>query len=61
MSTRDFPIWRRPRHHMDVDGAGDHVHWVELFFDLARARALFSQIGVPLAKAVRDLRVDATS
>lgn len=34
MPLRDFPIWRRPRHHMDVDNPSDHVHWVELFFDL---------------------------
>lgn len=41
MSTRDFPIWRRPRHHMDVEGAGDHVHWVELFFDLVHVVTIF--------------------
>ncbi|GHE21458.1 low temperature requirement protein A [Halomonas urumqiensis] len=38
---QDFPIWRRPRHHMDVEGASDHVHWVELFFDLIHVVTIF--------------------
>ena len=34
-------LWRRPRHHMDVDEAHDHVHWVELFFDLVHVVTIF--------------------
>ncbi len=41
MPLQDFPIWRRPRQHMDVEGAGDHVHWVELFFDLIHVVTVF--------------------
>lgn len=41
MALKDFPIWRKPRHHMDVDGASDHVHWVELFFDLVHVVTIF--------------------
>ncbi len=41
MALKDFPIWRKPRHHMDVDGASDHVHWVELFFDLVHVVTVF--------------------
>lgn len=41
MPMKDFPIWRRPRHHMDVEDAGDHVHWVELFFDLIHVVTVF--------------------
>ncbi len=38
---REFPIWRKPRHHMDVEDASDHVHWVELFFDLVHVVTIF--------------------
>lgn len=41
MPLRDFPIWRQPRHHMDVDHPSDHVHWVELFFDLVHVVTIF--------------------
>lgn len=34
-------LWRRPRHHMDVDETHDHVHWVELFFDLVHVVTIF--------------------
>lgn len=34
-------LWRRPRHYMDVDDAHDHVHWVELFFDLIHVVTIF--------------------
>lgn len=44
MALSDFPIWRRPRHHMDVEHPGDHVHWVELFFDLVHVVTIF-QLG----------------
>ncbi len=35
------PLWRRPRHYMDADDAHDHVHWVELFFDLIHVVTIF--------------------
>lgn len=41
MAMQDFPIWRRPRHHMDVEKPSDHVHWVELFFDLVHVVTIF--------------------
>lgn len=41
MSIKDFPIWRTPRHHMDVENPSDHVHWVELFFDLIHVVTIF--------------------
>ncbi len=44
MPLSDFPIWRRPRHYMDVENPGDHVHWVELFFDLVHVVTIF-QLG----------------
>ncbi len=30
----EFPIWRKPQHHMDVENPSNHVHWGELFCDL---------------------------
>ena len=44
MASNDFPIWRKPRHHMDVEKPGHHVHWVELFFDLVHVVTIF-QLG----------------
>lgn len=44
MALSDFPIWRRPRHHIDVETPGNHVHWVELFFDLVHVVTIF-QLG----------------
>lgn len=41
MPLKDFKIWRKPRHYLDVEGAGDHVHWVELFFDLIHVVTIF--------------------
>lgn len=44
MALSDTPIWRKPRHHMDVDKPSHHVHWVELFFDLVHVVTIF-QLG----------------
>lgn len=41
MSVHEYPIWRRPRHYMDDEGASNHVHWVELFFDLIHVVTIF--------------------
>ncbi|MEQ9547707.1 MAG: low temperature requirement protein A [Marinobacter sp.] len=40
MALNDL-LWRRPQHYMDVDDAHDHVHWVELFFDLIHVVTIF--------------------
>jgi len=37
----DYVIWRRPRHHMDVENPNEHVQWVELFFDLIHVVTIF--------------------
>lgn len=41
MPISDYPLWRRPRHHMDAETASDHVHWVELFYDLIHVVTIF--------------------
>lgn len=41
MPLKDYPIWRRPHHHMDVNQPSEHVHWVELFFDLIHVVTVF--------------------
>lgn len=38
---KEFPIWRKPQHHMDVENPSNHVHWVELFFDLVHVVTIF--------------------
>lgn len=38
---KEFPIWRKPRHYMDTENPSDHVHWVELFFDLVHVVTIF--------------------
>ncbi len=44
MTSRDVPIWRKPQHHLDLEKPGNHVHWVELFFDLVYVVTIF-QLG----------------
>ena len=41
MSLEHHPLWRRPQHHMDAQQSNDHVHWLELFYDLAHVVAIF--------------------
>ena len=41
MALQDHPMWRKPQHHQDLDHAHDHVHWVELFYDLIHVVAIF--------------------
>ncbi|WP_306005705.1 low temperature requirement protein A [Aquicoccus porphyridii] len=38
---KEFPIWRKPQHYMDAENPSDHVHWVELFFDLVHVVTIF--------------------
>lgn len=35
------PLWRSPRHHQDLPEAHEHVHWVELFYDLIHVVTIF--------------------
>lgn len=41
MSLHEHPMWRKPQHHHDLDAANDHVHWVELFYDLIHVVTIF--------------------
>lgn len=41
MALEKHPMWRAPRHHMDTEEAHDHVHWVELFYDLIHVVIIF--------------------
>ena len=41
MALQDHPMWRKPQHHQDIDQAHDHVHWVELFYDLIHVVTIF--------------------
>lgn len=41
MSLENHPMWRKPRHHMALDEAHNHVHWVELFYDLIHVVIVF--------------------
>ena len=41
MALHDHPMWRKPQHHQDLDHAHDHVHWVELFYDLIHVVTIF--------------------
>ncbi len=35
------PLWRSPRHHLDLPKEHNHVHWMELFYDLIHVVAVF--------------------
>ena len=41
MALQDHPMWRKPQHHHDLENAQDHVHWVELFYDLIHVVTIF--------------------
>lgn len=41
MPLDKHPMWRAPQHHMDVDKSHDHVHWIELFYDLIHVVIIF--------------------
>ena len=41
MALQDHPMWRKPQHHHDLEDAPDHVHWVELFYDLIHVVTIF--------------------
>ena len=41
MSLSKHPLWRKPQHHLDSDGSSEHVHWIELFYDLVHVVAIF--------------------
>ena len=35
------PLWRKPQHHQDLPESHDHVHWMELFYDLIHVVMIF--------------------
>ncbi|MGY3686679.1 low temperature requirement protein A [Vibrio coralliilyticus] len=39
--SQKHPLWRKPKHHLDADSSNDHVHWIELFYDLAHVVSIF--------------------
>lgn len=41
MSLTKHPLWRKPQHHLDATASNDHVHWIELFYDLVHVVAIF--------------------
>lgn len=41
MAIDNHPMWRKPQHHLDKDEVHDHVHWVELFYDLIHVVIIF--------------------
>jgi len=43
VALEKHPMWRPPRHHFDVAEADahDHVHWIELFYDLIHVVIIF--------------------
>ncbi len=41
MALEKHPMWRLPKHHLDHEDAHDHVHWVELFYDLIHVVIIF--------------------
>ena len=41
MALENHPMWRAPKHHMDSEDAHDHVHWIELFYDLIHVVIIF--------------------
>lgn len=41
MKPREYPIWRKPQHHLNLEKPDHHVHWVELFFDLIHVVTIF--------------------
>lgn len=41
MALSDHPMWRKPKHHADLDHVHDHVHWTELFYDLIHVVSIF--------------------
>ena len=41
MALENHPMWRLPKHHLDLKSSHDHVHWVELFYDLIHVVIIF--------------------
>ena len=41
MALSDYSLWRAPYHHEDLDDAHNHVHWIELFYDLIHVVCVF--------------------
>ncbi len=41
MALEEHPMWRKPKHHLDLEEEHNHVHWVELFYDLIHVVIIF--------------------
>ena len=41
MALEDHPMWSPPSHHEDLENPSNHVHWVELFYDLIHVVCVF--------------------
>ncbi|WP_407334245.1 low temperature requirement protein A [Enterovibrio sp. 27052020O] len=41
MNLSAHPLWRKPKHHLDTEASSDHVHWMELFYDLVHVVSIF--------------------
>lgn len=41
MALEHHPMWQKPRHHLDTKDAHEHVHWIELFYDLIHVVIIF--------------------
>jgi low temperature requirement protein LtrA len=41
MALENHPMWRLPKHHLDHEEPHEHVHWVELFYDLIHVVIIF--------------------
>lgn len=39
--AKKHALWRKPIHHLDAESSSDHVHWIELFYDLAHVVSIF--------------------
>ncbi|GEA59147.1 low temperature requirement protein A [Vibrio comitans] len=39
--SKKHPLWRKPKHHLDAEASNEHVHWIELFYDLAHVVSIF--------------------
>ncbi|WP_163391486.1 low temperature requirement protein A [Enterovibrio norvegicus] len=41
MNLSDQALWRKPQHYLDSNASSDHVHWLELFYDLVHVVSIF--------------------
>ncbi|CAK4073824.1 low temperature requirement protein A [Vibrio sp. 16] len=39
--AKKHPLWRKPKHQLDAQTCSDHVHCIEIFYDLAHVVSIF--------------------